>query len=152
MDGALVREFMFQLSITIQDNDLDSVYQHVHHARALYFLERARLGFLEAVGYPTESYMRQGLFWVIASISAQYKRELRAGPITVTCERPQIDGKRLVLEQRILNERGKVAVEGQAVSMLLSKATGRSAQIPEEFALAVKEFEAKFQVRSGSST
>jgi YbgC/YbaW family acyl-CoA thioester hydrolase len=136
---------MFQLALTIEESVLDSVYRHVHHARAFYFLEQARLKFLEAVGHPSESYMQQGLFWVIASVSAEYKRELRAGPVTITCERPHIDGKRLVLQQRILNERGKVAVTAEAVSMLLSKQTGRSAQIPKELARAVREYQAKFQ-------
>ncbi len=134
---------MFEITLKVGEQDLSPAYNHVHHAHVLLLLEKARLAFLTELGFPTEEYQKRGLFWVIASISVDYKREIRAGEIRVTCENNLVQDKTLILDQRIYNEKGKLAVEGTAHSMLLSQATQRSAAIPAEFREAVSRYESK---------
>lgn len=134
---------MFEIQLTIGEADLSPAYNHVHHAHTLVLMEKARLRFLESLGFPSEEYQKRGLFWVIASISVDYKREIKAGPIRITCENVLIQEKSLILDQRVFNERDKLAVEATAHSMLLAQATGRSAPIPAEFQLAVSNLPSK---------
>lgn len=124
---------MFQITRQITEAELEPVYNHVHHADSLYFLEEARLEYLNALGLPRQRYLELGLFWVIAEVHVRYLRELTAGPVVVTCEQGPIDDKRLHLKQSVINAKGKPAIEAETVSMLLSKKTGRSARIPQEF-------------------
>ncbi len=129
---------MFEFVVEVRPEQLDVTYRHIHHAEALKFWEQARLAFLTSLGFPSESYMAMGLFWVIAGIEVRYKREIRAGSLRVTCEHGRIEGKSLILEQRIYNERGKLAVEGRVDCMLLARDTGRAAAIPNEFQQALQ--------------
>jgi YbgC/YbaW family acyl-CoA thioester hydrolase len=128
---------MFEYKMIVEERHVQPVYDHVHHADALFFLEQARLAFLESMGFPREGFMEAGLFWVIAGIQVEYKREVKLGEIVVTCDEARIERKSLKIKQRILNARGKVAVEAEVTSMLLSKHTGRSAEIPQEFVQVV---------------
>lgn len=139
---------IFEVGLSVTDADLESTYNHVHHARAFVYLEQARLRFLESLGFPTEIYMQRGLFWVITNIEASYLREIRAGEILVTCENPRIISKALVLEQKLYNERNKLAVTGKATSKLLLRSTGRSTDIPEELCHAVLNITNRKDLRS----
>jgi acyl-CoA thioesterase FadM len=53
--------------------------------------------------------------------------------ITVTCENPIIEEKNIILEQRIINSRGKDAVKARITSVFLSKERGRSVPPPALF-------------------
>ena len=134
---------MFELPITVTESDLQNDYKHVHHARSLFYLEQARLALLEAIGLSSDSYIKRGLFWVVVSISVDYKREIKGRDIIVTCENALVQEKVLVLDQRIFNERGKLAVEGTVHLMLLSQETGRSTPIPQEFEKAIARLKGK---------
>ena len=124
---------IFQIDRTVLDSEIEPRYNHVHHARALHFLEECRVAFLDKIGCPLESYLAEQLFLVITRIDAQYKREIRLGPITVTCENPRIDGKRVALTQRIVNERGKECIVALVEFAFLSGQTGRSIVPPDRF-------------------
>lgn len=124
---------IFQTERTIASPDIEPRYKHVHHAKALHFLEECRVAYLDKIGCPLESYLSQQLFLVITRIDAQYKREIRSGPITITCENPAIEGKRVSLTQRILNDKGKECMVAKVEFAFLSGATGRSIIPPHDF-------------------
>jgi YbgC/YbaW family acyl-CoA thioester hydrolase len=126
-------EIVFTHPLEVGAEHLEPLYNHVNHAQALRFMELARLAYLEAVGVPNEALIAQKLFIVIAEISVAYKREIFGGPIVITCESPHIDGKAVLLHQRIINERGKVCVEASFDLRLLSGETKRSVSPPTEF-------------------
>ena len=126
-------EIVFTHPLEVEVADVDTLYKHVHHARALRYMELARLAYLEAVGIPNESLIARGLFSVIAEISVAYKREIFTGPIVVTCESPHIEGKGIFIHQRIINERGKVCVEASFDLRFLSGETKRSVAPPPDF-------------------
>ena len=60
---------MFKVNYKISNDEIEPIYNHVHHAQALKFLERARLDYLEHKGIPNNSLIQQNLFLVITEIS-----------------------------------------------------------------------------------
>lgn len=127
---------MFQIEYEVGQSDIVERYEHVHHAHCLRLLELARLRYLEAIGFPNEALMDRGLFLVIASISIQYKREILRGSVTLTCEEPRLDGKLIVLKQRVINAKGKDAVLAEVASVFMSSETKRGIHPPADFAAA----------------
>ena len=129
---------MFEIEYQVKESDIGQPYNHVHHATCLRFMEHGRLEFLKSVGFPNEEFLAQGLFLVITDIAVQYKREVRQGPIKITCDNPRIEKRTVVVDQRILNPRGKVAVEATVKSMFLSNEKRRATHPPEEFVQAFR--------------
>ena len=127
-------DIVFTHALEVTSEDVEPLYNHVHHAQALRFMELTRLAYLEAIGIPNDSLIARKLFIVIAEISVVYKRELFQGPIVVTCESPRIEGKAMFIHQRIVNERGKVCVEATYDLRFLSGETRRSVPPPADFA------------------
>ena len=124
---------MFFEEYDIISSDLDPTYGHLHHAKSLLFLERARLSFLNKIGYSAERLIAEDLFAVISSISINYLREVKNGKIRVTCEELKIKNRTLIIGQKVVNERGKTAIEATVHSMLLSKKAMRAVTPPQSF-------------------
>jgi YbgC/YbaW family acyl-CoA thioester hydrolase len=127
---------MHSFNYTISTDLIQSQYQHLHHAEALKFLERGRLDLLEKIGFPNSALMARDIFLVITEISVRYKRELFAGSITVECQRLYLKGRDLVIEQRILNSKGKVAIEALVHSCCMSGKLRRAMTVPDDLLAA----------------
>jgi len=113
--------------------DLHPLYGHVHHADCLKLLERARIRFLEDIGCSYESLIAEEMFLVITKLAVEYKRELRAGPVSVFCENARMEGKSVVIEQKIVNERGKCAVQAIVELKFVRPHARFAAQPPKRF-------------------
>ena len=131
---------MFSTKVIISKAEIESSYGHVHHAQTLRFLELARLRFLDFLGYPNQGFIDQGLLTVVSCIQISFLRELFEGEIEVTCSSGRFDGKKLFLEQQILNSRKKLAVRALIELQFLSRLRGRSTEAPPEFREALQEF------------
>ena len=128
---------MSSITVELGDGWIDPVYEHVHHGRCFSLLEQARVGLLESVGVPNDRLLQEGKVLVIAKVEASYLREVKRGTVTVTCDRVEIDDKTIRIHQRILNQRGKTAVEGVVHSVCMDIATRRGIALPEELRLAL---------------
>lgn len=124
---------MFEVTLEISPSELEAGYNHVNHARTLLFLEKARLLYLEHIGYPNDRLLAEGRFLVIAQINIQYKREIFAGPYRMTVEDARIVDKALLMKQRVFNEKGKECVTADFDFRLIDGATKRSTYLPEMF-------------------
>lgn len=124
---------MFSITIELDDEWVTAVYEHVHHGRCFYLLEQARVAYMERIGFPNDMLLARGQAAVITVVSAQYKREVKKGRVTVTCEDLSVNGKTLIIGQKILNERGKVAVEARIESVFMDMNTRRGMAPPEGF-------------------
>ena len=132
---------MFTTKLQVTKSQITgSAYGHVHHADSLRFLEAARLRMLEELGFPNESFLEQGLFTVVSALQVRYLRELFEGEITVTCGGGRVEGKRLSLEQTILNGKGKRAIEAVVELQFLSRSLGRAVPVPEAFLNALQRY------------
>lgn len=127
---------MYSFNYAIEPELIQSQYNHLHHAETLKFLERARLDLLEQIGHSSSSLMERDIFLVITEISVRYKRELFAGPITVECVETTVRGRDLIITQRILNAKGKVAIEAVVHSCCMSGSSRRAVSPPEDFLAA----------------
>lgn len=127
----------FEISDVVAAEAVDQFYQHLHHSQVLLLLERARVQLLSAIGYPIERLMREGIPPVISGIQIEYKREVSAGAVKVSCERCRVEGRRILIEQRLFNGRGKEAVSAVVTSMLMDTQTRRAVSPPPEFVAAL---------------
>lgn len=133
---------MFEVELELKPQDLEPIYLHVNHARTLSFLERARLEFLEKLGFSSPFLISQDIFPVIARIEIDYKREISCGPIRVSCEEGRIEHKSMWLKQRLFIPSGKEAVSALVQSKFMLGKTKRAVPVMLDF----KEvFEAFFQ-------
>ena len=124
---------MFSIKIELDDEWVAPVYDHVHHGRCFYLLEQARVAYMDRIGFPNDVLLSRGQAAVITAVAAEYKREVKRGLVTVTCDDLALDGKTLIIGQKILNERGKVAVEARIESVFMDMNTRRGILPPEGF-------------------
>ena len=124
---------MFAIEIELDDEWVAPVYDHVHHGRCFYLLEQARVAYMDRIGFPNEILLSRGQAAVITAVAAQYKREVKRGRVSVTCEDLKVEGKTLIIGQKILNERGKVAVEARIESVFMDMNTRRGIMPPDGF-------------------
>lgn len=127
---------MFSITVDLTDQWVTPVYDHVHHGRCFDLFEQARIELLKAIGFPNDMLLGQGKALVIAKVEAAYKREVKKGVVSVTCEDMTIDGRTLLVHQRILNARGKVAVDARIESVFMDMDTRRGMDVPGDFAIA----------------
>ncbi len=132
---------MFSLTIPLTGDWIEPIYEHVHHGRSFFLLERARLALLESMGMPNEMLMGRGQVLVISKVEAAYKREVKGEVVTVTCDKASLAGRGLVIFQRILNEKGKVAVEAVIESVFMDTNTKRGMSPPDDFLKAYRSLQ-----------
>jgi len=123
---------MYSTEIVLNEKDLISEYNHVHHAKIVSLLEEGRLSLLSFIKLPLEVLVEQDLFLVITGLKVRFLREIKAGTILVTCEEIKIDSRKIQMSQRIvLAESSKVAVQAEIELMIIDGKSGKAIQIPE---------------------
>jgi acyl-CoA thioesterase FadM len=128
---------MFSITISIDEEWIAPVYDHVHHGRCLSLLEQARAAFIAELGFPNEELLQQGKVIVVTRVDMAYKREVKRGEVQATCDGVEFEDRVLRIRQRIVNNRGKTAVEGIVELMFMDMTTRRGMDIPEEFLQAL---------------
>jgi acyl-CoA thioesterase FadM len=92
--------------------------------------------YLKAMGFPNDELLAAGKALVIAKAEASYLREVKKGMVTVTCEEMAIEGRILFVHQKILNSRGKIAVDARIESIFMDMNTRRAMDVPADFKAA----------------
>lgn len=128
---------MFVMCFEIDDSWIAPVYDHVHHGKILSLFERAREGLVAEAGFPNDELLAQGKIIVVTHVTVAYKREVRRGLAQVTCDNFEADGRTFRLGQRIINDRQKVAVEGEISLMFMDGAARRGIFPPADFMQAI---------------
>jgi acyl-CoA thioesterase FadM len=123
----------FRIRAAVPPTLLHPDYGHVHHADLLRLLEVARLRLLEEIGQPNDRLLAEGMALVITLVEVAYRREVKGPEVDVTCEQGIIDGREIVLIQRVLLPNGKEAVNAKVASMFLSRQAGRGVRPPASF-------------------
>jgi acyl-CoA thioester hydrolase len=128
---------MFVFPYTIDRELVDPTHHHVHHAKCLEILEKARIAYLDSLGCSYESMLARGDALVIVTVEAEYKRELKEGEVTVRCAEIIVDERRIFIEQSVYNARGKVVMEARIGLAFMSLESRRSIHPPKDFMDAV---------------
>ncbi|MCB0354072.1 MAG: acyl-CoA thioesterase [Bdellovibrionales bacterium] len=122
----------FELERSITQAELTAGYNHLHHADTLRLLEEGRVWFLEEIGFPLQGLLEQGLFLVITQISVQYRRELFAEPVRISCFEPRVEGTRLSLRQEIVKAPKRRAIVAEIEFCCMDSESKRAIAPPKE--------------------
>jgi len=109
------------------------LYQHVNNARYLEFLEEARWEYVEQV--PALANMgRQGLGFVVAAITIEYKRTVGLGEVVeIRSNMAGFEAKRAVMHQAVFNQAtGKIIADAHVSFAVIDVATGRAVPMAGE--------------------
>ena len=130
---------MLELPYEVTESDVEKTYRHVHHAASIKLLEWARLELLKKIGFPSEALIERDLYPVVTSVRVYYRREILMGPITVTCDSCTHFDRCFTMKQRILNHKGKVAIEAEVDWLMMGGKSRRTEAPPADFMAALKE-------------
>lgn len=134
------QEHIFSWPTEITPREIDQLYNHVHHAQIAYLLERGRSQFLTECNIPLDGYLARGLPILITNLNIVFLRELTLGPVIVTCEEVNIEGRDIFMQQRIVNARGKICVEAAVGLMFYSREAKRGVPPPDDFLAGVCDY------------
>ncbi|MBI5382084.1 MAG: acyl-CoA thioesterase [Opitutae bacterium] len=124
----------FETELAVRPDDID-LYQHVHSTRYLDYVLAARFDQMErCYGMPIQEFARSGLGWYLTATTVQFRRPLGLGDRMIV--RTWIDsftatGCRVQFEIDRLDTR-KRSCDGQCDYVLVTLATGRATEIPDE--------------------
>ncbi|RMD85875.1 MAG: acyl-CoA thioesterase [Candidatus Dadabacteria bacterium] len=118
-------------SFVVAGKDVDNSYRHMHHAEILKPLEKARKELFESRGISLQKLMEEGTFPVVSKIEIEYLREIREGRYNIVSEVVEISRKELCIEQKIYNDKNKIATKAKVFLRFLRAGYPLSAPVPE---------------------
>ncbi len=129
---------IFQYKILIKESHLDS-FGHVNNAVYAQLYEEARWDFITKNGFGLEEIQKQQIGPIILDLEIRFKREIKNREV-ITIEsqaRELVGNKIIILEQRMLNENGKVSSEALFTVGLFDMKSRKLIQATPEWLLAV---------------
>lgn len=129
----------FNLPFLVPEGDLDASYRHISHWVSLRYLEHCRVEFLSACGCPVEKLIAIDAFPVVTSIEVRYLREIFKEEVILVCRSIFWQGRACKLNQAIIKQNGKAAVEALVELKFLSQLKKRSIEPPQLFVTAMQE-------------
>lgn len=129
---------IFQYKILIKESHLDS-FGHVNNAVYAQLYEEARWDFITKNGFGLEEIQKQQIGPVILDLEIRFKREIKNREvITIESKTKELVGNKIIiLEQRMLNENGKVSSEALFTVGLFDMQSRKLIQATPEWLLAV---------------
>jgi acyl-CoA thioester hydrolase/thioesterase-3 len=124
----------FETELAVRPDDID-LYQHVHSTRYLDYVLAARFDQMErCYGMPMSAFAARGFGWFMTAANIQFRRPLGMGDrmtVRTWIERFTETGCSVSFEiDRIPG--GKRVCDGRCDYTLVTLATGRAAELPED--------------------
>ena len=108
-----------QKTIFYHDTDCGNV---VYYANYLKYFEEARTLYMEQKGFSVSALMQQGKFFVVARQEVEYKYPVRyADVITVDTKVTEVSDIKIVFENIITNQNGRLCTKGKTTLVCVSK-------------------------------
>lgn len=108
-----------QKTIFYHDTDCGNV---VYYANYLKYFEEARTLYMQEKGYSVPALMQQGKFFVVARQEVEYKYPVRYGDvITVDTKVLEISDIKIVFENTITNQNGRLCTKGKTTLVCVDK-------------------------------
>lgn len=108
-----------QKTIFYHDTDCGGV---VYYGNYLKFFEEARTLYMAQKGYSVASLMQQGKFFVVARQEVEYKFPVRyADVITVSTKVLEVSDIKIVFENTIVNQNGRLCTKGKTILVCVDK-------------------------------
>lgn len=131
----------FQTSFPVRYYECDPM-GIVHHSNYLRYFECARDEMISSWGYGIEQCQADGITFPVAKAELRFHRPARSGDtVTVLAEIQDLPLAKLVVHQKVLNQKGELCCEGVITLGFLSAETGRPMRCPDRFLALMKERE-----------
>ncbi len=106
----------------------------VHHSNYLRYFECARDEMIASWGYSIEQCQADGLTFPLVNAQLRFHRPALSGDtLRITAEIDGLPMAKLVVNQKIFNQRDELCCEGTVTLGFLDSATGRPMRCPEKF-------------------
>jgi acyl-CoA thioester hydrolase len=129
---------IFQYKLQIKESHLD-FFGHVNNAVYAQIYEEARWDFITKNGFGIDFIQKQQIGPVILDLEIRFKREIKNREV-ITIEsqaRELVGNKIIILEQRMINEKGKVSSEALFTVGLFDMQSRKLIQATPEWVRAV---------------
>lgn len=114
----------------------------VHHSNYLRYFECARDEMIASWGYGIEQCQADGITFPVARADVRFHHPARIGDtLTVVAEIQDTPLAKLVVRQKVLNQKGDLCCEGVVTLGFLSSETGRPVRCPDRILALMKERE-----------
>ncbi len=131
-------QFRFTHSVPVRFKDID-IGGHAHHSHALVYFEEARAAYWEAV---TGLRGADGVNYILAEIQVRFHaRVFWPQRLTVGVRVSRVTRKTFEMEYEVRTEADEVALSGRSVQVMYDYETGRTAEMPSEYAAAIRELD-----------
>jgi YbgC/YbaW family acyl-CoA thioester hydrolase len=129
---------IFQYKLQIKESHLD-FFGHVNNAVYAQIYEEARWDFITKNGFGIDVIQKQQIGPVILDLEIRFKREIKNREvITIESQAKELVGNKIIiLEQRMINENGKVSSEALFTVGLFDMQSRKLIQATPEWARAV---------------
>lgn len=108
-----------QKTIFYHDTDCGNV---VYYGNYLKYFEEARTLYMQEKGYSVPALMQQGKFFVVARQEVEYKYPVRyADTITVDTKVVEVSDIKIVFENTISNQNGRLCTKGKTTLVCVDK-------------------------------
>lgn len=105
----------------------------VHHSNYIRYFECARDAMMADGGYPIEMCEKDGVVIPVVAVECRYKFSARMGDVLrCTASIENVPLAKLVVNQEIYNQDGKLCVYGKVTLGFLNKETGRPVACPKK--------------------
>lgn len=129
-----------QVRVRYADTDQMGV---VYHGKYVEYFEVSRAEMIRHFGYSYADMEAEGVMMPVTELRARYLRPARYDQLlTLRAILREWPGKRIVIETQILNEEGKLLVEGFVTLAFWDVKSGKTVTAPDSF---LKLFEAHWQ-------
>ncbi|MGE5705038.1 MAG: acyl-CoA thioesterase [Clostridia bacterium] len=123
---------------TVRSTEVD-VIGHVHHAKYLEYMEWARNGLMDDIGFTLDEMMRRHTLPVIVSLTINYRRELKMNDsIKVLSWMVKTGTKSFTMRHEVLNPEGELACDAEVILVLIDGQTRKSIELPDELKRSVE--------------
>ncbi len=127
--NGVMRMKAFSRTVQYYETDMMGI---AHHANYIHWMEEARIGFLDQLGFPYAAMEAAGIVSPVKALSCEYKSPCTFGDrITVSIVPESFNGVVLVLRYRMEKEQGSLVCEARSEHVFLNR-EGRFVRLKRE--------------------
>lgn len=137
-----IEKFKYFYDGQVKFNEVDS-FGVVHNIQYLYYLEWARIKYLEKVGYPisADTFSKDNLLMVVHQDIDYYSPMRFFENFRVYTRTKKIGNSSISIENIVITENKEIAVKANVVMVYVDSNTKKSATLPKEIVDKINKFE-----------
>lgn len=135
-------ENQLSVKLIVRSYELDSL-GHVNHAVYLNYFEYGRTEYLNSLGIPFDSFIKEGKFPVMVNINVNYKRPAKLyDELEIFGSLKKMGKSSVTMYQKIINTKTKELIcEATGTYVFIDSKTERPILVPDRFKEAFKKLD-----------